>query len=180
MCAAETTSTLFKEAAAQAQLRSAVYLMLSRVLLYPGPGVEESWQQGMAALEALGGDGGWQGLVLPQDLPEEWVLTFTHSCPKDCPPYETEYDARSAFQQTHRLARLGGVYKAVGVTAAPRGRPGHPRGGAGGARPLSCRPRARGGGGFPGRPGAAERGVLGGGAAAPGSPHLAPGRGSLY
>ena len=118
MCAAETTSTLFKEAAAQAQLRSAVYLMLSRVLLYPGPGVEESWQQGMAALEALGGDGGWQGLVLPQDLPEEWVLTFTHSCPKDCPPYETEYDARSAFQQTHRLARLGGFYRAFGLTAA--------------------------------------------------------------
>src|SRR3972149_8359044 len=122
MCAAETTSTLFKEAAAQAQLRSAVYLMLSRVLLYPGPGVEESWQQGMAAREALGVAQGWQGLVLPQDLPEEWVLTFTHSCPKDCPPYETEYDARSAFQQTDRLARLGGFYRAFGFTAAPGGR----------------------------------------------------------
>ena len=118
MCAAETASTPYREAAAQAQQRSAVYLMLSRALLYPGPGVEENWQQGMAALEALGEAEGWQGLVLPQDLPEEWVLTFTHSCPKDCPPYETEYDARSAFQQTHRLAGLGGFYKAFGLTAA--------------------------------------------------------------
>jgi len=118
MCAAETVSTQYKEAAAQAQRRSAVYLMLSRMLLYPGPGVEESWQQGMAALEALGEAERWQGLALPPDLPGEYVLAFTHSCPQDCPPYETEYNARSPFQQPQRLARLGGVYLAFGLAPA--------------------------------------------------------------
>jgi len=117
--------------AAEALARSAVYRFLSRAFLPPEDGLETMRTEGdeaagllrrhlsvgesAAAAEVAG------RLLAATDgaaLREEYYHIFGHQISRDCPVYETQYDAGHVFQQAQQLADIAGFYLAFGLEVA--------------------------------------------------------------
>ena len=117
---------------AEALARSAVYRFLSLAFLPPGDSLEPLREECAAALRALASGPDREAArgaaaeaasrqletASGQALRGEYYRIFGHQISRDCPLYETQYEAREIFQQTQQLADIAGFYLAFGLEMA--------------------------------------------------------------
>jgi DMSO reductase family type II enzyme chaperone len=116
--------------------RSGFYRLLSAAFLYPDRELWDFLRVGVPAARELVAvlpfenradleaplrtwDRSLQGLSL-EDLEAEYVRTFTHLTPLECPPYETQYGHLQVFYQSQQLADIAGFYRAFGLDVSGR------------------------------------------------------------
>ncbi len=117
----------------QALARSGIYRLLAAAYFYPDGDLSSLLHDGSlreslkeyGEVLAQGADSAFlrkveeQGKSLTgisaEELERDFGETFGHTISKDCPPYETDFEARHVFQQTNTLADIAGFYRAFGL-----------------------------------------------------------------
>lgn len=121
----------------EALARSAVYRLLSQVLVYPSAsGVEQLQEEDLPLAAACAGplpeevrtalgetEAAFLGLDVER-LEGAFRDVFSHVHSADCPAYETDYTAREIWRQSQELADLAGFYRAFGMEGVAE-RPDH-------------------------------------------------------
>lgn len=117
----------------QALARSKMYHLLAAAYFYPDDDLrsllhDDSYVEALKECGGLLADGSGDTFlqkleaeaealsgISAEELERQFGETFGHSISRDCPPYETEFDAAHIFQQTHSLADIAGYYRAFGL-----------------------------------------------------------------
>ncbi|MBI3091166.1 MAG: molecular chaperone TorD family protein [Candidatus Tectomicrobia bacterium] len=120
--------------------RSATYDLLSLAFLYPEAGHLDHLREAVPQLQEAAGEIGWDDVARAlrglgaelrtatrEALETEFAEVFGHGIPKDCPPYEGEYNQAHIYQKVQTLAELKGVYEHFGLAPNPdlKDRPDH-------------------------------------------------------